>query len=129
MAKESTPAMGEIIDRLYYIREDMKALNKELDELKAERDQLTQQAIEMMDAQGTDQTRSDLATASITETVVPQVEDWDKFYNFINRNKAFYLLERRPASAAYRDLLESRKGRAIPGVSSFTKRNISLRTR
>lgn len=129
MPKRETTAVSALIDRLLDIRGQITALNKEVDTLKQARDEAEQQLIESMDALGTDQVRNEHATASVTERVVPQVEDWDRFTTFIMRNKALYLLERRPAATAYREMLEQRKGRPIPGVQSFTKRTIGLRSR
>ena len=111
------------------IRNEIKAVNKQVDGLKAQKEEMELKLLEMMDAVGTDQSRSSVATATITEVVVPQVTDWDAFWKFIFRNKASYLVERRAASVAFRETLEQRKGRAIPGVSSFTKRTVGIRVR
>jgi hypothetical protein len=127
--QKDSAAITKMVDRLLDIRGQITALNKEVEVLKADRDETEGKLIEMMDALGTDQVRNDHATASITERIVPQVEDWDRFSTFIFRNKALYMLERRPAATAYREMLEQRKGRAIPGVTSYTKRTIGLRSR
>ena len=128
-AKKSTIALDALIDDIFDIRNEIKAMNKQVDELKASKEEKELKLLEMMDAVGTDMSRSDVATATITETVVPQVTDWDAFYKFISRNKAFYMLERRAAAVAFRETLAQRKGRAIPGVSSFTKRSVGIRVR
>lgn len=125
---EATPSVGAMIDALHAKREEIRKLTKEVDRLKLERDDLEHQLIETMDAQGVQMSRSEKATASISETLRPLVEDWNSFYDWIHRNKAYYMLERRPAAAAYRELMEQRK-RPIPGVSSFTQRSVLLRTR
>lgn len=129
MSKQGTPAVGSLINKLMDIRESMKPLNAQIARLKEEKEETELKLIEMMDALGTDQTRNDVATASISDTVVPQVEDWDRFYRWIHRNKAYYMLERRPASVAFRETLEQRKNKPIPGVQSYTRRTINLRTR
>jgi len=43
----------------------------------------------------------------------------------MKENDALFLLQRRPAAAAYRELLES--GQTIPGVEPYTQRQIGLR--
>lgn len=126
--EDATPAVGALIDELYEKREKIRKLTKQVDALKLERDELELRLLETMDAQGVSMSRSDLATASVSETVRPVVENWDEFYNWIHRNKAYYMLERRPAAAAYRETMETRK-RPIPGVSKFTQRSVLLRTR
>jgi hypothetical protein len=42
-------------------------------------------------------------------------------------NGALHLLQRRPATAAFRELQEA--GEAVPGLEPFTKRAISLRAK
>jgi hypothetical protein len=64
-------------------------------------------------------------TASITEVIVPQVVDWDAVYEHIRETGDFYLLQKRPAAAAFRELHDS--DITVPGMEPFTKRNISLR--
>lgn len=126
---DATPSIGGLIDKLFEIREQTRALNKQAEELKVQKDDYEARLLAALDAQGVTQSRGEVATATVSEAEVPQVEDWDKFYAFIARNKAFYMLERRPAAGPYREAMQLRKGRAIPGVKSFTKRTISLRTR
>jgi len=66
-----------------------------------------------------------IGTASIVETVVPQVVDWDAVFEHIKETGDFYLLQKRPAAAAFRELHSS--GQVIPGMEAYTKRSISLR--
>lgn len=121
--------VNSLISNLAKVKAEITELNKQVKKLTERRDLLESELIAAMKETGVDQLRNDVATVSLTETDLPQVEDWDRFYNFILRNKALYLLERRPASKAYREMLEMRKGRAIPGVKTFTKTGISLRKR
>jgi hypothetical protein len=127
-AEDATPAVGLLIDELHAKREAIRKLTKQIDKLKAERDEFELRLLETMDAQVVTMSRSDKAVASISEIVKPVVENWDEFYTWIHRNKAYYMLERRPAAAAYRELMETRK-RPLPGVSQFVQRSILLRTR
>ena len=68
---------------------------------------------------------SGTVTASITEVVLPQVVDWDAVYEHITKTGDFYLLQKRPAAAAFRELLDS--GEIVPGMEPYTKQSISLR--
>lgn len=122
-----TDSVNKLITTLYKKREALTAINKKVKVLEEERDEIAERLIAALDAQGIEQSRvKGLATATISESIVPQVEDWDKYWAFIGKHKAFYLLERRPAVVAYRELLETRKGRKIPGVTSFKRRTIRL---
>jgi hypothetical protein len=128
--KDTNPpsSLGALIDYDCELRERIRVLTKQADDLKTERDQIELQILEMMDAQGVTQTRGAKATASVSESVVAHVKDWDRFWGYIGRTKQFHLLERRPANAAFRELLTQRNGKEIPGAEPFTKRSINLRT-
>lgn len=128
--KQVSPSpIGEKINTLYQLREQIRALNEQLKPLDEHKRALEAEIIEDLDNTGIDKASGELATISISENVVPTVEDWDTFHRFIKRNNYFFLLERRAAAAAYRELLESRKGRTIPGVISFKRRTLNLRKR
>lgn len=128
MSNISNPSLGALNDALWEIREKQRKMQKELDELAQEREALERRLIDAMDAQGTDQSRGTYATATISESIKPQVEDWDAFWAYIRRTNSFYLLERRAAAVAYRETMERRR-KPLPGVKSFVKRSINLRTR
>lgn len=121
--------LGENIDRLWKLREEIRNFEDQITALNkvyatVQEELMTQLAAEhMLSAAGS------RATASVTETIVPKVEDWEAFYRYIHRNNAYHLLERRPATAAYRELLEQRKGKDVPGVVPYTKRTLKLLTR
>jgi hypothetical protein len=118
--------LGQLVDYDYELREHIRVLNKKVDDLKEERDRVEAQLMEMMDAQNLPFVGGALARAAITETVVANVRDWDLFYGYVRRAKAFHLLERRVANAAYRELLATKT--KVPGTEPFTKRSIALRT-
>ena len=126
MARTKNPSL--LIKQLAGLRERISKKNAEADELKAKRDELEQLLIAVLKKAGTPRVNNGAYTASLTKRVLPTVTDWDEFYEFIKDNDAMFMLERRPSSTAYRDMLESRDGEAIPGVESFEKETISLRS-
>lgn len=121
--------VGKLITELYKVREEIREINRGIKELELDKADLEERLIAAMDIQGTELSRNTIATASITEVIVPQVEDWDRYHRFILKNKALHLLDRRPAVVAFRELLIVRKGRPIPGVTSFKKRTVRLLTK
>lgn len=123
-----SPVLSDLVIQVQEVRKQLSELAKEEKDLRTQKEDLEQRLIAAMDAVGTNMARANGSTASISETVVAVIDDYDKYVNWVSRNKAWYLFERRVASAAYRDLLETRKGRAIPGLRSFTKRSLNLRT-
>jgi len=118
--------LGGLIDDLALNRDKLRKLTEQVDQLKSEKVNLERDLIAAMDAQGIEQSRGKLASASIVEQIVPNVTDWDAFYAYIHRNKSYFLLARRPTSAAYRETLAARRNRPIPGVQPFLRRSITL---
>lgn len=125
MTEQPQITTGSIIDRLYEIRTERKALSDKDKELKDEFDSLEHVLIERLKADDSLQAKTKTATATITETIVPTIKDWDAFEQHVLENQALYLLQRRPASAAFRELLNM--GETVPGLEPFTSLSISLR--
>lgn len=100
------------------IAEREKALNGMIAEIDA-------QLFSVLDEQGVDRISTNGVTLSVSETVVPQVTDWNEVYAYVEQTGAFHLFERRMSSVAFRELVD-RIGH-VPGVESFTKRAISMR--
>lgn len=125
--KSNTPTVGELIDALYEKKQEITAAGKIVSTLKEERDEIIDLLVDHMEAQGISKATGKLAGATLGETIVPQIDDFDKFWRFMKKNDAPYLLEKRPAAAPFRELLENRKGRPIPGLSSFPKKTINTR--
>lgn len=121
--KEMTTA--DLIAKLVDIREEKRKIKAREKELNDEWRTLELEALIRLDDQGMDKASTKRGTISIGENVLPQVVDWDAFGEHIIQNDALFLLQRRPAAAAYRELLES--GETVPGVEPYTQRSINLR--
>jgi hypothetical protein len=118
--------ISKIIDDMKANRDARGDLGEKMKELENEYGRLEILLFEAMDKEGVTKTSSTKATASISTSVVPQVEDWDEFYKYIHKNKFYHLLERRPSAAGCREIMEG-KGK-LPGVVPFVRRKINLRT-
>lgn len=118
-------SLGSLIDEYFALRERKRELDRELKELKDEMAALEERVINALDADEVTLSRGRRASASITETVVPVVEDWDTFQAYVLQNEALHLLERRPSTAAWRELKDS--GELVPGTRPFIKRDLSVR--
>jgi hypothetical protein len=121
------PSIASMLDRLATIRDKKRAQAEVLSAIDAEYKALETEIIGRMQTEGADATSGKLATGSLSTSVVPQVDSWDLFYTFIHKHKYYHLLERRPATAAFREMLEL-KGE-VPGVVPFTKTTLNLRSR
>lgn len=126
MSQPKPPTIGSLIDLLHGMKAAKKALEGQIKELDKQADRLELQIIERMDTEETSTGSGKAAGASINESVVPQVQDWDAFYKFIHENKWYHLLQRRPSSPGCRELFEQQK--QIDGVVPFTKRTLNLRS-
>lgn len=122
--------MSEVITeltlKLRVETEQISKLNTELKERKANKTKLENSILEAMDDMGNGMRSlsTNAGTVSIKKLVIAKVEDWDVFYDYIYDNRAFHMLERRPANAAFREMLE--QNQEVPGLKPFTKRSISL---
>ena len=125
---ESTETLGAQIDALFELRKKRDAAQEVVDQIESIIDAKTFSLQASMEAQGITRFAGGKATASVSESVVPQVEDWDAFYAFIRRNNAFELLERRAAAAAFREHAAHRRDHTVPGCVPYTKRKLSIRT-
>lgn len=123
--KNSPTQLGDKIDALYELRERKRELQSELKALEEEYKLLEAAILDDMDAQRTTLSRTARASASITETEVPTVVDWEAVQDYIRNNDALYLYEQRLAARAWRELKDS--GVLIPGTTPFTRRSLSLR--
>ena len=132
--------LGDNIDRLYEIKGKKVELTKQLRELESEEVSLEQAVLEQLEDIGLSSAKSDTASATISSSIHPQVDDWDAVYNHIAGeilrikdeqefqqmlSGIFCLLERRVSATIFRDALQI--GEKIPGINPYTKTKLSLR--
>ena len=118
--------IGELIEQLRKKREELTKLETTKKGLSKDKIGLEGKLLEAMDSQNITSMRGDKATVSISEAVVPTVDSWDDFYNYILETKQPYLLERRPAVTAFREILET--GNEVPGLKPFRRRTVNFRS-
>lgn len=126
MSQAKPATIGSLIDSLHAKKVELKAAQNEVKRVEEEIDRLEVQIIERLDGEESATGSGKLAAATISETVVPQVQDWDAFYKFIHENGWYHLLQRRASSPGCRELFEQQK--QIDGVVPFTKRTLNLRS-
>lgn len=117
--------MADIINQMKAVREERRELSARDKELVADWRALEAELMHQLDEQGMTKASSIVGTATITETILPNVVDWDAFYGYIKEEDAFHLLQRSPTAAAFREMNSS--GQQVPGVEPYTQRKISLR--
>ena len=125
-AEDMTPlSTGDIISRMVSCRDERRRISGRDKELISEWRSLELELLTRLDSQGMKQASTDDGTATITKTTLPNVVDWDALWEHIVDTRAFHLLQRRPAAAAFRELNSS--GEKIPGIDAYEQRTISLR--
>lgn len=121
-----TMTLGAAVDELYTRRADRLALQKEVELLKKEEAELSEEIMRLMDEQETTKSAGKVASAALGYNEYPVVEDWVAFYNYINETKQFHLLQRRVSDAAVKEIIHSEEGVVVPGVSLQSKRKINI---
>ena len=116
---------SELIDKRLAIRQALADLAEQEKHLKEEQDEVDYQLMQKLESDGLSKFSNDQATISISEQIVPQVEDWDALHAHILKTGEFELMQRRPAVKAYRELREA--GVEVPGVVDFAKRGLNVR--
>ena len=114
------------------IKDKIAKLNKEVSLLTAKRNELEESIIEDLTASGLSLARTNAMdengkriTVSVNAEDVANVIDWPAFEEYVYKNHALYLLQRRPSNPSYREEVAA-KGE-IPGVETFTKQKLSLK--
>lgn len=115
-------------DLLAADRAVIRDLDSKLKDLKKHYREKEEKIIEQMVEEGALKVSGHEATISMSVNTVATVKDWDAFYEYIRKEDAFHLLERRPASKPWREEVEIRRGEAVPGVEGFEKRTLNLRS-
>lgn len=100
--------------------------NALIKDLKSEYDELAAALMDELESSGTELMRTPSGTVSIIKSDVAKVEDWDKVHAWIRKNNAFHLLMRKINNAPYRELMQLRKNRAIPGLATVEVKKLSL---
>lgn len=119
---------GDIVRRMREVRDERRRISERDKELVDEWRKLELELLTRLDEQGQDMARvKDVGTATITEKTLPQVVDWDEFYDYIKDQDALYLLQRRISTSAWNELMNS--GIDVPGVTPYVQRQISLRNK
>lgn len=117
-----------IADDLFETKRNITALSKEVSALTTHKMELEESLIEKLHEIGLDQIRTDMATFSLSTSIVPVAKDWDAIHAYVVEHNATQLLQRRLSSTAYRDMVEM-EDEEIPGIESFEKITVNTRKR
>ncbi len=116
---------AQIVEKMVTIRDERRSISSRDKELVEEWRKYELDLMKILAEQGMEKVSTPSGTASINKTILPQVVDWDEFYQYIVDNDAFHMLQKRPAAAAFRELQEA--GEEVAGVIPYEKTEIGLR--
>ena len=117
--------IDERVDKILEIKDSIEDLNRQIKELNDVRKQLEREVIASMQEQGLERSGVKNANLTIQHKKYPQVVDWDALYDFIYRNNAAYIMQRRVSSKAVEEFLLT--GIDVPGVTFYEEDTLSLR--
>jgi hypothetical protein len=119
-----TPTIGSLADAMFDLREKRRVLDDQSKEIAAQIAELELQLIDVLDQQGTTKGDGKKASVSISESIQPNVKNWDEVWKFIIKGKHTQLMQLRISAPAWRELCEMKK--SPPGIEAFTKRSVNL---
>lgn len=128
MKQPTSPA--EAANRLHYLREEIRDLEAQVRALKSEKAKIEYELVEIFrsDAQGTDQVRTDIVTASLKHVTIGKKRDEHKFLMWVLKSRNIQLLEPRISQLGFREYY-GKKEIVPPGLELFDKYTISLTNR
>lgn len=132
-APAAAKTIGQLIDELADCeakRTEHSAVGKQLDAAKKD---LQEAIFAALDAQGTTigESPSSHKRVSVSLSEEPTVKDWDVFMAWAIKTKNTHLIQRRVGAPAWREVKTLGKGLKngeVPGIETFTKRNLSFTT-
>lgn len=113
------------IDEMYLLREQKKGLEAQVKEVNAKIAACNDWLLDKLKEVGTTTARGQNASATITESIVPNIEDWGAVSDWIIENDGVYLVHRRISAGPWKELMDA--GTVVPGIAPYTKTSISLR--
>jgi hypothetical protein len=116
--------LGACVDALYKMREKRLLAQRKVDASKEEETALRDHVLQAFGKDDVEGAKGSLAMCSITRNTVADVNDWDALYEYIYKEKAFDMIQRRVNDSSYRDRLE--QGVVVPGVQPFVVIGLSI---
>ena len=117
---------SDLLTNLHTTRAAIKEVQAQEKDLKMKQRELEAKIAIKMQEEGLDKVSNDVCTLSLKAEVVPTVEDWDQFFEYLKETGQFELMQKRMSATAYRELIAM--GVDIPGVKSTELTRINFRS-
>jgi hypothetical protein len=113
--------------RIYVkMRAAMQDLDKQIETIKAQQQEVKNAMKDQMMALGTKSARTEFGTITLKEKSRFYTQDWDSFKKFVVEHDAVDLLEKRIAQLNMQTFLEENPDLHPPGLSSLAEFDISV---
>lgn len=116
--------LGELIDHRAGLKRARAEAQAIVDGIDDEAKEIERQIIALMRESNLGVAAGSIAKVVLKEDLQPNAKDWDKVYEYIRTNNAFYLLQKRLAAGPLREMHNA--GQTIDGVELVPVRSISL---
>ena len=117
---------SDLLTELHATRALIRDVQTQEKDLKMKQRELESQIAIKLQQEGIDKVSNDVCTLSLKAEVVPTVEDWDQFFEYLKETGQFELMQKRMSATAYRELIAM--GVDIPGVKSTELTRINFRS-
>jgi small-conductance mechanosensitive channel len=125
MTEETIP-MDKLVRMYTKMRAAMQDLDKQIENIKEQQQQVKNAMKDQMQALGTKSVRTDFGTITLKEKSRYYTQDWDSFKKFIVEHDAVDLLEKRIAQLNMQTFLEENPSLHPPGLSSLAEFDIAV---
>jgi len=127
LARPLPETLGECVDLLYVTRQTRLDLEHQAQKFQSRETALREHIIEKFSKADIEGARGKVATCSVNHATVAQVTDWAAFMEYVGRERAFDLVQRRVNDTAYRSRLDERV--SVPGLEPFKVLKLSVQKR
>jgi small-conductance mechanosensitive channel len=125
MTEETIP-MDKLVRMYTKMRAAMQDLDKQIENIKEQQQQVKNAMKDQMQALGTKSVRTDFGTITLKEKSRYYTQDWDSFKKFIVEHDAVDLLEKRIAQLNMQTFLDENPSLHPPGLSSLAEFDIAV---
>tara|TARA_R100000664_G_C2758228_1_gene146962 strand:- start:4066 stop:4449 length:384 start_codon:yes stop_codon:yes gene_type:complete len=126
MSQSIETKTSDLLTELHSTRSAIREVQAQEKDLKMKQRELESQIAIKLQQEGIDKVSNDVCTLSLKAEVVPTVEDWDQFFEYLKETGQFELMQKRMSATAYRELIAM--GVDIPGVKSTELTRINFRS-
>jgi len=118
--------IGTKVDKFLKLKKEIsaneKAHNDKQKIIKAKADELELDIIKTLKADKLDKVEGKIGSVKYKKDPLPSAEDWQALYKYIKKENAFFLLQKRVSTSAYKELIEA--GVKVPGLKTFYKESL-----